>query len=367
MKNKVIVISSYPERSKIHGEETVGGASYTKNLLMNLKKADKNIDIEVLGEIHKKKTKYQEQGILVNRIWKRHSIISLIDLMLYVAKSKTSKVMISLEFYMFGGLLENILFLFMLLVFKFTRKKNIVILHQVVGQLKIVYWPIILLSDKIVVFEEHFRSALDNEKVIFIPHAVVNANTLSKKHKNFRALYFGYLSLYKGVDFLIDSWKKNYGELVIAGGANPNHMKNKKYSNFIQRLAEKAKRKGVAVTGFVPEKQISNYFSNSDLVILPYKMFFSSSGPLSLAFSYEKPFIISRQMEGYFKSRDFDKALMQTGLKKENFLFDLNENDFVEKLTWAKKNLNKLTDFSRIMKTKRSWERIVKEYEKLLQ
>lgn len=370
MKNKLIVISSYPERSKIHGEKTVGGASYTKNLLNNLKKTNKNIEIEVLAEIHEKKEKYKEGGININRIWKRSSILSLINLALFVLGQPEDNIIVSFELYMFGGVIENVFLLFIFLLWKLAGKKNFLILHQVVMNFKIAYWPIILLSEKIIVFEEKFRSVLNNKKVYFIPHAVEKA-TLTKKAKkkqknSLNFLYFGYLSPYKGADFLVNSWKKDFGKLCLAGGGNPNHINNKKYSRAIEKLVMNANKKRVKTTGFIPEEKISHYFLNSDLLILPYKMFFSSSGPLSFAFAYEKAFILSRPLEDYFDSPDFAEALEETGLKKEDFLFDFNQKSFEQRLNWAKNNLNKLAKFSRIMKEKRIWSKIGKEYEKLL-
>lgn len=367
MKNKLIFISSYPEKHEVHGKKTVGGASYSKNLVTNLKKTDKNIDLEVLAEIHDKKEKYKEGGIFVNRIWKRSSILSLIKLMSYVLRSRAFKIVIPLEFFMFGGLFHNILFLFMLFIYRFAGKKTTIILHQVIINLKIFYWPIIFLSEKIVVFEEKFRSVLNNKKVVFIPHAVEKARTIKKtKGKKFNSMYFGYFSSYKGIDFLINSWKKDYGQLTLVGGGNPNHMKNKKYSSSVKKLTIQANKKGVETTGFIPERKIADYFSKTNLVILPYRMFFSSSGPLSLSFSYEKPFILSQPMIGYFDSSDFQEALRETGLKKEDFIFDFNQKSFEYRLNWAKKNLDKLANFSRIMKEKRSWKKISKQYETLL-
>ncbi len=354
MKNKVIVISSYPEKSLTHGEKTVGVASYTKNLLLNLK----NINFEVLAEIHNKKEKYEEQGILVNRVWRRNSITSMIDLMNYVTKSQVMTIVVPLEFYMFGGLVQNIVFLYSLLVWKLSGKKIILILHQVVLFVKIFYLPLIFLSEEVVVFEEKFRKVLGSKKVVFIPHAVESVHIEKTKiNKKFSALYFGFLSPYKGVKELINLWDKKFGALIIAGGGNPNHMKNKRYFDFL---------KNIKATGFVPEDKIADYFSKTNLVILPYKMFFSSSGPLSLAFSFEKPFILSKPLEGYFDSPDFDEALKETGLKKEDFLFDFNSESFENRLNWAKKNLNKLTAFSRIMKEKRAWKNVAKQYETLL-
>ena len=133
----------------------------------------------------------------------------------------------------------------------------------------------------------------------------------------------------------------------------------------MKNLSNEINRKKIITTGFVPEKKIAGYFSNTDLVILPYKMFFSSSGPLSLAFSFEKPFILSRPLIGYFDSPDFLEALRQTGLKKEDFIFDLNKVSFEHRLNWAKNNLDKLANFSRIMKEKRDWKTVAKQYEKL--
>jgi len=365
---KILVISSYPEKSLTHGKKTVGGASYTKNFVTNLKKSNESIDIKVLAEFFDKKDTYNENGITVNRIWKRYSFLSLANLMFYVLKNPADRILVSLEFYMFGGLLQNILFLIALCVWKISGKRIIIILHQVIESLKILYWPIILLSEKVVVFEEKFRIILANKKVVFIPHAVEALEVINKlKSKKFRSIYFGYISPYKGIDSLIKLWRKKYGLLTIAGGGNPNHIRNKKYLKTYKKLISMAKKKNIKTSGFIPEKKIADYFSKADLVILPYRMFFSSSGPLSLAFSYEKAFILSRPLLGYFKSLDFKETLRKTGLKKEDFIFDFNQRSFEDKFNWAKKNLNKLISFSRIMKEKRGWKKITKQYEKLLQ
>lgn len=368
MKNKIIVISSYPEKNQTHGDKTVGGASYSKNLITNLKMFNKNLEIEVLAEIHDKSEKYIENGIVVNRAWKRSSPFSLIKLTDYILKNNCSNIVISFEFFMFGGIIENIIFLLMLLLFKIFGKKTTLIVHQVVTSLIAIYWPIIFLSEKVIVFEEKFKTALHDKKVIFIPHAVEGLKSRRKPIKNkFHSLYFGYISPYKGVDKLIQLWKKEYGQLTIAGGINPNHVKSLQHSKFVTNVIVNAKRNKIITSGFVPEVKIKYYFKNSDLVIFPYKMFFSSSGPLSLALSFEKPFILSRPLEGYFDSLDFQEALKKIGLNKEDFIFDFNQESFEKRLNWAKNNLDKLSNFSRIMKEKRDWKIVAKQYEKLLE
>ena len=55
--------------------------------------------------------------------------------------------------------------------------------------------------------------------------------------------------------------------------------------------------KRISMTGFVPEENISNYYSVADLCMIPYREFISSSGPLSLALSYQRPVILSKELQ----------------------------------------------------------------------
>ncbi len=361
---KVLIITSYPEKSKVHGSKTVGGAAYTKNLLFNLIKRSKNLKMEVLGEVLPGEEKsYVEKGIKVNRIWKRNSIFSLLNLVFYVLKHPANKVIISYEVYMFGAIYMNVLFIFMLFLWKLCGKRNIVILHQVVKEFKFFYFPIIWFSDKVIVFEYYFKKILNFNKVVFIPHAVENRKKSFKVKKGkFNALFFGFLSPYKGIEYLIDFWKREYGMLTIAGGLNPNHVKNKRYKKYVNLIFSQAKKKGIKVTGFIPESKIDFYFSKADLVIFPYKMFFSSSGPLSLAFSFAKPFILSRPLEKYFDSPDIRFALKEIGLSKEDFIFDFNQESFRKRLIWAKKHLKKMSEFSKAVKRKRDCEKVIMNF-----
>jgi glycosyltransferase involved in cell wall biosynthesis len=367
--NQLNVISSFPEKKIVHGKTTVGVASYTKNLLINLKKLKPDLSIKVYGEtLTKKQEKYQEDGIEIERSWKRGSLTSIFSLFFRILKNKEIDYLISLEAYMFGPIWFNFFVLFFLLLMKIRRKNVYLILHQVVDRFNFAYLPLIWTANKIFVFEENFRKNLFNsKKVIFIPHAVENIS-LNKKQKineNY-FLFFGYLSPYKGIEFLIENWQKDYPPLVIAGGINPNHRHNKKYLNYFHKLKTLAIGKKITFNGFVPQDKISSYFSKAIAVILPYKMFFSSSGPLSFCFSFEKPFLLSRPLEKYFDSWDFTSALQKTGLIKEDFIFDFAPQSLAQKIDWAMKNKEKLSRFSALMKEKRSWDKVAKMYLKQL-
>jgi len=190
---------------------------------------------------------------------------------------------------------------------------------------------------------------------------------LGFKLDDFYVLYFGFLSPYKGANLLVEQWTKNKGErLILAGGGNPNHMKDKGYARFVNNTLEKAKTIGILAPGFIPEKEIPLYFSATDLFILPYQVFMSSSGPLSMAFGFEKPVLLSHQLAGYFETDDMKETLKEAGLKPSDVIFDFDLNNLNQKLKWARKNMSKLRKFSLLMSEKRNWKNIGKMYLKVL-
>jgi glycosyltransferase involved in cell wall biosynthesis len=236
------------------------------------------------------------------------------------------------------------------------------------------YWLICCLSKKTIVLEKIFKKRLTNlkindKKIFVILHPVDNNLKLEiqKKAKNNSLLYFGYLTWYKGIDWLIENINKKMN-LTIAGGPSPTLKNKSHYKNFLKKIIENIKqRKNIKITGFVKERQLPKYFQSNKICVLPYRVMMSSSGPLSFCFSFEKPFILSRPLEGYFESEDFSQALKETGLRKEDFIFNFNIESFEKRLKWAKNNLKKLSHFSKIMKEKRSWDKVARMYLKVLQ
>ncbi|MFN4213094.1 MAG: glycosyltransferase, partial [Microgenomates group bacterium] len=234
------------------------------------------------------------------------------------------------------------------------------------------YFLICCFSKKIFVLEKVFKKRLtglkvNENKIAVVPHGVdIKFDVKENKNKPQSLLYFGFLTWYKGVDWLVENIT-NENKLIIAGGPSANLKQKKHYKLFLNKLIKKIKtKKNITLTGFVKESKIKNYFNNSEIVVFPYRRMISSSGPLSLVFSFEKPFILSRPLEGYFESEDFQEALKETGLKKEDFLFDLNPESFEKRLSWARKNLDKLSTFSQIMKQKRSWGKVARRYFEIL-
>ncbi len=386
-----VIITPYPPKKSIYNGK--GGLySFGKNFAKYLVKKIKN-KIIVLSQINKRAECYLENNkIIVLKVFKKNNLYSfLTNLFFYLYKLKNvKKFIIQFEFNSFGGPQITLGILLYALILHFLKKEIYLILHQVeldlnnlYGHLgwkknsfkskiysfliKKYYFLICQLSTKVFVLEKIFKRRLaelkiNEEKITVIPHGVDNKFKIKKNKKASSLLYFGFLSWYKGVDWLVKNINKE-SKLIIAGGPSPNLNHKSHYKLFLKNLLEKIKsRKNIILTGFVKENKIKNYFNKSEIVIFPYRRMFSSSGPLSLTFSFEKPFILSRPLEGYFESPDFQEALKETGLKKEDFLFDFTPESFETRLNWARKNLDKLSHFSKIMKQKRSWEKVAERY-----
>lgn len=414
----LLVITSYPPKSEVHGKGVVGIASYAKNTLTSLFKQDKNLKISVLAEKLKRDGlhEYNDDGISVARVWKRGSFLTFPILLKETLKRKNNsqKILIEFELSMFGGIFTLLPFPFFLFILKILGKKTHIVLHQVVMNMdeigphlniaqkslkaslysygmRFFYKLLILLSHEIIVFEEKLKDDLQkigkNSKIAVIPHGVeVNQSTLSQSkarkelnipESSFVIVVFGFLAWYKGSDFIVQTiadLKKSESKLknihlIMAGGPNPNHMSKDFYVEYIQSIEKTAKENGITITGFVEETKINQYYQASDLIVLPYRIFMSSSGPLSLAFTYNKPVIFSESIRPYFKSVDINDALNQLRITEDDLIFKLTPeslSSLLQSFTENKEILDKLTRFSTLIGKKRSWNMITKlYYEKL--
>lgn len=391
----IIVFTTYPPKKTVYNGQG-GISSFGKNFVKSLTK-NKKINIVVFAPGNKKEIYQENKQTLVFKIFKRNKFFFFYPVLFYLLKfNRIKKIIFHFEFSSYGDLPTTIGILILLLIFKILKKETFLVVHQVetnLGNLyghlgwkknsfkimffnifiRLYYQLIYFLSKKTIVLEKIFKKRLtnlkiSNNKILVIPHPVDNnlKPKIQKNDKNSSLLYFGYLAWYKGVDWLIENINKKTN-LTIAGGPSPTLKNKRHYKIFLKKIIEKVKQKNnINLTGFVKEKDLAKYFNSSKLCVLPYREMMSSSGPLSFCFSFEKPFILSRPLEGYFESEDFTEALKETGLKKEDFIFDFNKKSFEKRLAWAKNNLEKLSQFSKIMKKKRSWDKVARLYLKVL-
>ncbi len=183
---------------------------------------------------------------------------------------------------------------------------------------------------------------------------------LSLPENKFILLCFGNIRKYKGVDILLKSFAELQSKvedihLVIAGKP---WIDFSPYQELIDsnNLSEKV----TLQLDYVPNEDISAYFSAADLLVLPYTHFDAQSGPGRIALGYGLPMIVSdygglsdlvanlelgviRQLSGESLETSLTKALLEVissdksyqalsqGLDKK--LNDFNWEQIVEKTT----------------------------------
>ena len=402
--DNLLVISSYPSKGKTHFSKTVGIASYTKNTLLGIKQ-NKNISMTVLAEKLENESDYTEDGISVKRVWERGSILTIPKLFLNSCRRPEKHVLVEFEVSMFGSPLITSPLPFYILGLRLFRKNVTIVLHQVITNISefeghtnikanslksytlgilinLFYKLLTLSSNKVIVFEENLKERLLNSpKIKVIPHGVEQftkqipqsqARDKLKINQNaFVILIFGYVAWYKGTDWLVDQMNKLKTKdefrntlLVIGGGPNPNHKEKQFYMDYVNEVIEKSKNSIALYTGFVDEKDIPYIYEAADMVILPYRNFMSASGPLSLAYSFEKPAFISNKLSKILETTDISRLMTSLKLNTSDITFDLNENSF-EKLIIKAKNttfLSKVEELSKQLNKERSHKKIGKEY-----
>ncbi len=102
-----------------------------------------------------------------------------------------------------------------------------------------------------------------------------------------RLLFFGIIRDYKGLDLLIKAMALLAGdyELIIAGEV---YGSFDKYQEIIDHLNLKSKIK--LFNHYIPDDQVTNFFSASDVCVLPYKSA-TQSGIISISKHFEVPII----------------------------------------------------------------------------
>lgn len=402
--NTLLVFSSYALKDEdLKNQNALSW--YTKELISLFPKKQK---IVVLSEInHEDRIKItKKDNILIIACWKKSDLKSVFNLFSYFFKfNKTKNVLFEFEFNIFGHLFGPLFTLIYLLYLKLIGKKIIFQLHEVVLDLHkikkqihldsdfllsffnlaliIFYKSIGFLADKIIVTENSLKKKLEkiiaSKKIAILPIPTFKKKLISpekaqkKLGVNFKnklvMLFFGYLSWYKGIDKLVKIFPKLKKQipnlvLIIAGDKSPTLSKNKQYEMYYIKLKKMIKKnKDIIHTGFIDEKQIKLWINASDLMILPYRIFKSSSGPLSWALSYKKPILFSNALKEYIISPDFKKAMLKNKIKLEELFFKLESKSLISLL--KKTSLKKLSNFSKTLRDYRLNKKISKKLNSL--
>lgn len=389
-----LVISGYPEK-KSNGDTTHGIAWYTQKTLRA--QAQKyGLKFVVLVEKGKdNEPQIDAKGkILILRIFdkKRSSLFPQIFRWLQLF-SQTKKVIVHSEFCADGGARNFLLLLPFLALIKSFGKEVTFFAHNVVDdftsiaphldlkkdslKLKIFNLGIKaynvglgLIVDQIVVLDKALEKRITRyvlgSKVVFTPIWVESApkttgKNLARKKLGFKQnekiiLYFGFVSWYKGADWLIKNFNKYFKtsadenvRLVIAGGEAYSLKQKPYYQRYYSNLKQITQGQSkITLTGFVPEKDIPLYFEASDLVVFPYRGLIGASGGLNHALTYQKPFLLSQKMAAAIND-SFNIVLKSEDLEIDDIVFGHTEKG-IEKIVKTSLNKSKLEKLDEVSK-----------------
>lgn len=383
-------ISLYPEPGKKHAWWWVQG--YTKNLISHTPYDLKKDKVYIFCQTIKKKELYEENNTTVIRCFQKgiHFILSL-----YVALKKypLDVVHIQQEMSLYGSPLTSYLIALIGLYLKIQKKKVIITIHGVVSLKQVdrnflkenffpSFFPLFLVklglihlykflwvgATTIIVHETIFKQVLTKEyhipekKIAVIPHGIESLEAISKKeacqklgiHNNSNiVLFMGYATGYKWMDLLIEGFslysKKNpHAFLIIGAGMHPKLKNSPTYQKEYKRLQEKAQalipKSQYLWKWFIEEHEIPLYYSASDVSLYPYTTHISSSWPMSLAISFEKPFLAS--------------DVFKDTIPHDIFLFERTKESLASKLEFFFQNTSLYKKYVQQIKQTCSWETI---------
>lgn len=404
-----LVISDYPETTK-RGEKNYGIAWYTKQLIEPLAN-NYNIRFVVIAEkgFDNNPKTYQNNKILVLRVFdQKHFSLFPRILKMLIKFNQIKKVDVHSEFCANGGIKNSILLLPFLLLIKISGKHITYFAHNVVKDinsfaphlgfesnslkvklinfgLKYYYKILSLLVNRFTVMDDviykRLSEIINPNKIVLSPfwtqdkqpsHSEKNARQRLGIEKNeFVLLYFGFITYYKGADWIIKMIKKirldkefKNIRLILAGGEAYSLKDKPHYKTFYQNLINSIKKdKYIQITGFVPEKEISIYFKAADIVIFPYRGLIGGSGSLSHTICFNKPFLINRNMQEITQSQTMKKVLAQNKLDSKDIMFSYSYASFARhlKIVQNKAFMRKLKNVSKDLSLEKDVKKLISD------
>lgn len=411
LNDSVIFITSFPARQNRSIQNLNAVASYSDHLISRFSKLleSKGMKVIILSEILDEEEVYEEGNVLVVRCWRRNKLPWILDIADAVGKfNKVNKIVVQFEFNMFGGIIATSLLPLLLCGLRLAGKSTILVMHQVVDDLnslkghldgdsikisvfnpllKLFNLTISAIANKLIVHEEVLKARLPQfvrNKIAVISHGVgeykkgeyevgSEKKNLGFGEDDFIILCFGFITWYKGSDAIVKSFveyiKTNPNtnlRLVMAGGESANLKNKPHYQEFYKSvMAAALSCSRITVTGFVSDSDVPSYFKCADLVVLPYRAQMSGSGPLAVAFSFGKPFLLSQKLSGAILNPDFKEELENSGLNAEDLIFDISNNSLfsmIDKLKEDRLYVSKLAKLSESLGNRRSWGAVSEKY-----
>lgn len=413
-KDTVLVISGWPETSG-RAQNNYGIAWYTKETIEPVAKKYGQRFVVLSETNHDNTPKTFANGkILVLRVFdQKHPTLFPRILRFMAMFNRIDRVFVHSEFCTNGGIKNFILLIPFLTLIKLFGKRITYFAHNVVTDLsgiaphlnldkqtfsfiilnaciRYYYFLLGLLTDRIVVMDEEMKRRLvayiPENKIISVPFWIKDTGRIISKFKarrklgisndKFVLLYFGFITWYKGADWLIDqvrssAFRKKHKniELIMAGGEAWSLKDQLYYQQYYKSQIAKAREsKNIRITGFVKDEDIRTYFSAADAVIFPYRGLIGSSGAVTYALANRKPILISNRMKNALNNIDYQTALAESGLTPKDMVFTHTGDSFDSAVSRLQNIpfLSQLAHCSQLIKDRRSFEMQLPVYYQLL-
>jgi len=388
-----LVVSAWP----VEGKNAVnhGIAWYTKMTVIEMAKKQKKRFVILAETNHDNKPLLLADGrVLVLRVFDNtHKSLYPRILRWLTPFNKVKRVYVHSEFGANGGLIHFAMILPFLALIKLMRKQIIFYSHNVIvdigmlaGHLAIPAWQngifnlairiyyktLSILTEKIVTLDPSLGAKLTKfvarNKVVSLQMPVEVKKSMSKASARKKlgislshrvVTTFGFVSWYKGTDWVVDNVPQTI-DLIVAGGKSYSLANKSHYMEYFDKVQSRVRKSNnITLTGFVPEEKIGLYMAASDLIVLPYRGLMGSSGSWSHALSYGKPFLLSKPM----------RELLPTNvISTQKLVFGLNEQGakYIEKVVKSTTKLNNFAKFSKQLANERRLEKLaVREYNEL--
>jgi glycosyltransferase involved in cell wall biosynthesis len=365
-----LVISAWPEKDTNHGI-----AWYTKLTITEMAKKthQRFVVLAEKGTDNTPRT-YQHGNILVLRVFDNTHPSLYPTILVWLKKfSAVRHVTIHSEFGVTAGLIHYLFLLPFMALIRITGRRITYFAHNVINDITFLAphfnidgHPVLIdcinvairfhtkciakLSDSIVVLDEvlqkrltHTLSVKDQKKITVVPMPVARhisryTKARAKELLGIPAhtkiiLSFGFISSYKGTDWLVDAFA-SIGEkftknthLIVAGGSAHSLQNKPHYQRYLDRVQKHAsEQKNITITGFIPEEKVPLYFAAADLIVLPYRGIMGGSGALAHAFAYKKPILISNPMQEILLQSDIQTSLRHARMRSSSLVFTMDRN-----------------------------------------
>jgi len=386
---RIVAVTPYPD--PLDAERHIAPVeAYAKNLLNNTLDASDDVSLKIYTYYENSPRSFEEtrgldRAVHVEQCFRKDSM-PYIPVLKRLRVDRPDIVHVQHETLMYGGMTGFMLFPFFMALSRLYAY-SIATLHHVMPREEIrtsfkethdtaaPVWVVEkafalffkltgIFSTALIVHEEEFKHILiedygvAREKIHVIPHGVLApyeqfTHTSEQLYREFSIPqdvdvvygFFGYISKYKGLDYLLDEFEKYVKNhlksvLLIAGDMHPRLSKESSYVSYYKNLKEKAgKIPRVIWYGALDQKQISHFYKVTDCLVLPYQMKIGSSSVLSMAIGSETPFIVSEVLAPTVQNHAVVFGLYPNALVKKmseftarNLHAESNFQTFVEEL-----------------------------------